>query len=121
MIRKSVDSGKLTTKETDTLAELILRLGIDGQQVDADQADYRYVQSMAGRDLKAESAEAQKVLFAAVEELRVIERETIPALRKTIANARGRNQQAGYERQKLEQIAGAKPWLIPAPAEQSEK
>ncbi len=67
---------------------------------------------MSGRDLKAESAEAQKTLFAAVEELRTIERETIPALRKTIANARGRNQQAGYERQKLEQIAASKPWLV---------
>lgn len=117
LVRQSVD-GKLTAKQTDELADVVIRLGLRPEQIDADQKDYIEHRQLSGTDWKAEADAAQKDCFEATSRLREIEQVELPKLRKESANKKARVALCSASRQKLEAIERGKPWLVPpAPAE----
>lgn len=120
LLRLSVD-GKLSAKQTDELADVVIRLGLRPEQIDADQKDYIEHRQLSATNWKTEADLAQRDCFEATARLREIEQVELPKLRKESADKKARVSFCSASRQRLEVIAKSKPWLVPAPTEQSEK
>jgi hypothetical protein len=120
LVRKSVD-GKLTAKQTDELAEVVIRLGLRPEQIDADQKDFIEHRQLSTIDWRVEAENAQRDCFEATERLRQIQDIELPKLRKESADKKARVAFCSASRQRLEIITAEKPWLIPATSAPAEK